>query len=398
MRILYLLILFFVLSINAFAQSGFKYPREVSFGAATYDDKQIVRIINIENNTNLPIRFDRYAIINEVGLPSQVFRFDPPNQIPPVPFDFPPRSEFGFRVIADLEHAAIGRNYAYLKFFNDRIRDSIEIRLHFVLTKDSIVIHIPEVNTNLNSTVKIPILISGSKIPIDVTDIELTLSVNQTILTPSDSNKRGRIVDNQQIITENIQVNYDIRNKLSDTLTELEFVVMLGDAVYSDIVIEEVSWYRQGILLPRVPTITLNGRVNINDIFYDDGVPRLVTFDRNYLNVTNFCHDNNSINFKLSFTEKFPNISIFDINGNGINLTNNENIGEYNIGKFESLIINKSSFTNENNKKITEIECKIDLHSLNSESTNYNFLKKGMFFLVFDNYSKIISKKIVILN
>lgn len=381
---LFLLITLLIFSYINLTQSKeiLEYQEEINFGIASKDDRPIFRKLEIENKTKLPIRFDRFIIVNEIGKPSPIFRIDPPNQLPPngVPFELMPENKYKLWISADLQKTEIGLNRAYLRFFNDRVNDSIEVKLYIVISRDSLIIQIPQITQKLNDTFNLPILIRGSRVSPNIDFVDVTFKFNQSILTPLNSEERGSIENGKQIIKKRFEITNLIREKTTDTVGFISMIVMLGNAIYSDIEITQVDWLKNNIIIPKVPTIISNGKLLINDIFFDDGVPRLVSFNDEFMFIKSFGLNDKKIFLEVEFKGNLPKLQLVDYLGNLI--YDNEA-----LIKFTYISMNSN---NENKHLFFEF----DLNDINFINKHNNLL----YFLSLNNNNSIISKKLVILN
>lgn len=368
-NLIFVLILIFNISISN-AIERLIYTQDIFFGKSTKDDKLIVRDLEIKNISKSPIIFERFSIVDIEGNRSQIFNLDPNIKFPIV---LNPNLNNRFRIGADPQKALLGRNLAKLIFYRNLLKDSIEINLILNNTKDSIIIVAPKFSYSIGDTFDLPILIKGTNIPIEVNSLDFSLSFNHTVMTPIIKNERGIINKSKMTIFKKIEITPSLRLKQNDTLLTLKMLALLGNSIYTDIELSSVVWYFNDIQNNRIPTIIENGIVEINNIFYDDGVPRLVTFNDFILN-TYFINENLiNINYTINKKELKPVIKLFDVNGNDLPL----------------ILVNEISEEDSDNNLNIELVYKInDIYFLSN-------IKNNLFFLSFIQNDLFMTKKII---
>ncbi len=355
---------------NTYSIERLIYPPDVFFGKSTKDDKLIVREFEINNLNKIQIKFDRYSILNVDGKRSQIFTLDP---IIKFPILLNPNTNNRFRIGAEPQKALIGRNFAKLIFYSNSFQDSIEINLILNITKDSIIIAAPKFSYSIGDTFDLPILIKGSNIPIEVNSLEIIFKFNHTVITPINKRERGTINNSEMTIIRKIDITPNLRLKQTDTLINIKMLALLGNSTYSDIEFSNVNWYFNNIPNYRIPTIIENGIFETKNIFYDDGVPRLVTFNNFILNTYYLTENLININYTIKNKEFHPQISLFDLNGVKIPL----------------ILLEEKDINDINNYLNVSLVYKFD------DNYNPTYSKNNLFFLSFIQNDLIITKKIL---
>lgn len=355
---------------NSYSIENLKYTPDIFFGKSTKDDKLVVREFEMINLNKTPIRFDRLSIIDLDGNKSQVFTFDPTIKFPII---LVPNRNERFRIGAEPQKAIFGRNIAKLILYSTNIRDSIEINLILNLTKDSIIIAAPKLSYSIGDTFDLPIFIKGTNIPIEVNSLELTLKFNHTIMTPINKIERGMVNKSEMIIVKRIEITPNLRLKQTDTLFNIQMLALLGNSTYSDIEIINIDWYFNNIPNNRIATIRENGIFETNNIFYDDGVPRLVTFNNFILNTYALNDNLVRINYKIKSFDLKPQISVFDIN----------------LNQFPLILIEENEILENDDFINISLVYKLD------DKNQALYLNNNLFFLNFIQNDLIMTKKIL---
>ncbi len=157
----------------------------------------------------------------------------------------------------------------------------------------------------------------------DVAKARIIASVNATVATPLRTLDRGEIkfgrqfVDIEVLLPNNVQINSILKN--------IPFVIGLGDAEKSEVIIESVVWFTQDNDTIWSETIIKNGEIVVTDVWKDDFGVMLInpqevriglTLNSNIADVElNFSYKNISINVPIS-------LEVVNVNGSTIQRNN----------------------------------------------------------------------------
>lgn len=202
----------------------------------------------------------------------------------------------------------------------------------------------------IGDTVKIPVLLDVvQKNTANISGFEYKLSYNPSVITPADKDLRisGTFEYGVKTITISKALNPIIKS--GDTIDYVDMICLLGDATFSDLVMDDFHWIsttKNDYYNFRIK----NGRLKLQEIFYDDGVPRLINQKNNELLII---PSENPIggDFSLSIRYKgTAKLQIFDKIGKVI-ADFSDLLPDHSELDYENIIIQKSIFSN----RLTEV-------------------------------------------
>lgn len=141
-------------------------------------------------------------------------------------------------------------------------------------------LNIPKLKAKVGEIFNLPVIFSNIPKVADFQADTLIFNIgfNETMMTPTDPNQRGRFDAGNQILT--IKKFVDLRNvKIGDTLANIECIAALGNSIMTPIVAPPLgfSFFKQEKLLNNFKVMVNQGSLEVTDIFVDDSVPRLIT-------------------------------------------------------------------------------------------------------------------------
>ena len=169
--------------------------------------------------------------------------------------------------------------------------DTIRVELRANMIQDRVPIdsvYIPALSGRVGDTINVPVILerfdSRPYALIRANFARVTYTINASVLSPANISDRSPIVHGVQAVQQSLPIMRNSGLNAGDTLFNLPMVVMLGDLQQSAIQIVEFTW---NVPLPLEPLDTLlspvalgHGSFAIEDVYYENGIPRLLNVNQ----------------------------------------------------------------------------------------------------------------------
>lgn len=247
-------------------------PDSVFLGKFESGSQPVFKTIEIKNlaNTTVVIKGGDF-IQNDENLFFTDFRN-------PVSIDINSTSKLQFKF--NPTSAKIGIKKA--KYLIIIVKEQQEERDTIVLTAEIIApkevgftsLSIPNISAKPGEEFEVKILLNQFEKKSDINNWSCQLSFNATALTPVDPAQRGKIEFNQHTIL----LSGRITNlpKSGDILFRIPMIAGLGDILKTEISIKEFQWFFNDRPVEH-EIKTKNGIFELTGIYFDNGIPRLIT-------------------------------------------------------------------------------------------------------------------------
>ncbi|MCX7736367.1 MAG: hypothetical protein N2319_06605 [Candidatus Kapabacteria bacterium] len=274
---------YFILLISIFTTVNAKLieikPDSVFLGSFESGSDAVFKTIELKNliNSNVIIKGSEF-IQNDEKLFSTEQRL-------PINIDVNSSAKIEFKFTPSSAKAGL-KKAKYLLI----IREPEEERDTIILTaeiKESVVkgftsISIPNITAKVGEKFDLKILLNQFERKSDINNFVCILSFNATAMTPQLPSQRGKIEYNQHTITLSGRITNDIKS--GDVLISIPMIAGLGDMQYSEITIKEFKWFFNDKFIEH-EIKTQNGILELTGLYYENGIPRLISEKPNNLNL-----------------------------------------------------------------------------------------------------------------
>jgi len=262
--------LFFVFTVYAAPKIVFK-PNSVDFGSLTKDKPvQSVKVLLINSDSILYLVNSYKFLPNEMDFLSSDL---------PATFSIKPKAKLNFNIFLDPSKAPSGQFDSKLIFTFTNANDSIELNITGTIIDSvpeilTVQLSIPDKKVKLGEKFNLPIIIESIQYNNNkINAVTGKLQYNASILAPTVPGDAD-IIEYGQRTTE-FEQKIETQLMPGDTLFSLPMIAALGDAVSTDVVLQNVQFYNLNGIVTAEVSIN-NGKISISDIFYQDDIPRLV--------------------------------------------------------------------------------------------------------------------------
>lgn len=286
-------------------------PQAVDFGKVFKDSPKMVKEVRLINKNQKAVAVKNFRIEND---PANLF-----SVTTAFPIFIPGQTGRILEVELNPSTNVTGPYKAELVLFEPgKQDDTLRIRLFAdIITQmdpfREAKLKIPDLSVKVGSTFNLPLIVENLDDGMQQPDrYSFYLTFNASVLAPQGNFRYDTTIYGIRIIL--IEGTITKRINDGDTLLSIPFTAGLGDAVMSSVKIRDFGWFEQGKLL-RVNNYYSNGTITISDIFYDQGIPRLVTNNKDDLYIypmQNPVTEDFTIRIKYKGS---PSLALFTVNG-----------------------------------------------------------------------------------
>ncbi len=248
-------------------------PQALDFGKVFKDSPKMVKEVRLINKSQKAVAVKNFRIEND---PANLF-----SVTTAFPIFIPGQTGRILEVTLNPVTTVTGPVKAELVLFEPgKQDDTLRIRLFadIVTQMDPFreaKITVPDLSVKVGHTFDLPVIVENLDDGMQQPDkYAFYLSFNASVLAPQGSFREDTTIFGIRYVLVEGPITKRIND--GDTLLRIPFTAGLGDAVMSLVRIRDFGWFEQGRLL-RVNNYYRNGTITINDIFYDNDIPRLVT-------------------------------------------------------------------------------------------------------------------------
>ncbi len=238
--------------------------------------------------------------------------------------------------------------YGTVYFFNsEKPEDSAKVILRAEIYQQEILkefeISLPNIASATGSNILISMILGKYTYDQRITGFEATVEFNSTLLTMTNPEERGNIEFGRQIVKISKKLT-DTHPSIGDTLYVLNATTLLGNARQTPLTLKDFKWTGE-VANAEFRVNKLSGSVLLQDIYFDNGIPRLLTRMDNTLKIES---SNNVFNSDFELQCSYVNsaqFKIIDVLGNQI-VDLSAKCPLHNLFSTEKITIPRSTFTN----------------------------------------------------
>lgn len=254
-------------------------PDSVFLGQFENGSNPVLKVIEIKNISDFPIVIKSLEFIqNDENLFSS-------EQRPPVNIDLNGVIKIQFKFNPLSSKPGIKKaKYLLLVKEPEEERDTIIItaEIKAPIVKGFTSIYIPDIAAKVGEKFDLKVILDEFKNSADINRWSCKLSFNSTSFTPVSPNQRGKIEYNVHTINLSGKISNNIKS--GDILISIPMIAGLGDLHFSEITLKDFQWFFNDRPVEHEIKIK-NGIFELKDIYYENGIPRLISEKTENLNL-----------------------------------------------------------------------------------------------------------------
>jgi hypothetical protein len=239
----------------------------------------VSKVIEVKNISKLPVVIKGLEFIQN---DENLFFSE---QRPPVNIDVNAVAKIQFKFNPSSPKPGIKKaKYVILIKEPEEERDTIIITAEITapILKGFTSIYIPDIKAKVGDKFDLKIILDKFENKSDINNWSCKLSFNSTSFTPVLPSQRGKIEYNLHTINLSGKISNDIKS--GDVLISIPMIAGLGDLHFSEINLKDFQWFFNDRLVEHEIKIK-NGIFELTDLYYENGIPRLITEKTKDLNL-----------------------------------------------------------------------------------------------------------------
>ena len=266
-----IIVLYFFTSGLLFGQNVTTVPEKIEFGNVLFNSPKTTKTLKIVNRGTSAVSISSFSIINN---PSNLI-----SSTIAIPLEIQQNSSSVIDITLTPNLVFKGRIESRLILRISGTTDTISVLITATLVesanKSLVALSISDDSVKVGENVKIPVIIKKfDRNGNNIKSFELALTYNSSILVPITETKAEEIRFGLRtsVFSGSVKEQYTE----GDTLILLDFATAIGNAVASDLTINNIRFKNENEELPS-ESIIKNGKLFLTGIVYINDIPRLLT-------------------------------------------------------------------------------------------------------------------------